>query len=115
MAWTSLCLLTDLTEGAGKYIEAAGYRLAVFLHQGQPHVLDNYCPHAGGSMAGGYVEDNCAVCPWHNWPFRLDTGELKSSPAVTIDVYPTRVTLTPDGTPTVEADLPPARAQFDNR
>ena len=106
MPWTTLCTLDELSEGAAKYVEIGGYRLAVFLHQGKPHVLDNYCPHAGGSMAGGYVEDDCAVCPWHNWPFRLDTGELKSSPAVRIDCYPTRTVTAPDGTATVEADLP---------
>src|SRR3954467_1351425 len=103
MAWTSLCALDELTEGAGKYVEVDGHRLAVFLHAGRPHVMDNYCPHAGGSMAGGYVEDGWAVCPWHNWPFRLDNGDLKGSPAVKIDVYPTRVNGEAN---LVESDLP---------
>ena len=106
MAWTTLCGLDELTEGAGKYVEIDGHQLAVFLHNGQPHVIDNYCPHAGGSMAGGYVEDDCAVCPWHNWPFRLGTGELKGSPAVTIDVYPTRLVEREGAAPMVQADLP---------
>jgi len=106
MAWTSLCALEELTEGSGKYVEVDGYKLAVFLHDGRPHVMDNYCPHAGGSMAGGYVEDGCAVCPWHNWPFRLATGELKGSPAVTIDVYPTRLVDREGASPMVQADLP---------
>ena len=107
MAWTTLCALDELTEGAGKYVEIEGHQLAVFLHEGQPHVMDNYCPHAGGSMAGGYVEDGCAVCPWHNWPFRLDNGNLKGSTAVQIAVYPTRVMPQPNAAPsTVQADLP---------
>ena len=106
MAWTSLCSLDELTEGNGKYVEVDGYKLAVFLHEGRPHVMDNYCPHAGGSMAGGYVEDGCAVCPWHNWPFRLDSGELRGSPAVTIDVYPTRLVERNGESPMVQADLP---------
>jgi nitrite reductase (NADH) small subunit/3-phenylpropionate/trans-cinnamate dioxygenase ferredoxin subunit len=106
MAWTSLCSLDELTEGNGKYVEVDGYKLAVFLHEGRPHVMDNYCPHAGGSMAGGYIEDGCAVCPWHNWPFRLGTGELKGSPAVTIDVYPTRLLERDGESPIVQADLP---------
>ena len=106
MAWTSLCALDELTEGSGKYVEVDGYKLAVFLHEGRPHVMDNYCPHAGGSMAGGYVEDGCAVCPWHNWPFRLDSGELKGSPAVAIDIYPTRLVEREGKSPMVQADLP---------
>jgi len=107
MAWTTLCSLHDLSEGAAKYVEVPGYQLAVFLHGGRPHTLDNYCPHAGGSMAGGYVDDGCAVCPWHNWPFRLDNGNLKGSDAVTIGVYPTRVVPDTDGSAIVQADLPP--------
>ena len=106
MPWTTLCSLADLKEGQGKYVEIDGHQLAVFLHHGQPHVLDNYCPHAGGALASGYVEDDCAVCPWHNWPFRLDTGHLKGSDAVTIDVYPTRLLADTDGAPLVQADLP---------
>ena len=104
MPWTPLCRLDELIEGKAKYIEAAGRQLAVFLHQGQPHVIDNYCPHAGGSLSAGYIEDGCAVCPWHNWPFDLTTGQLKGSSAVSIEVYPARVQQAPVAT--VEADLP---------
>ena len=102
MPWTTLCALDDLTEGAGKYVEIDGHKLAVYLHQGHPHVLDNYCPHAGGSLAAGFVDDGCAVCPWHYWKFRLTDGQLTSSQHVRVATYPARVT---DGT--VEADLLP--------
>jgi len=106
MAWTSLCELGDLNEGAGKYVEVGGLRLAVFLHRGKVHTMDNYCPHAGGNMAGGYVEEGCAICPWHHWAFRLDTGHLRDTTAVQIPIYPTRL-LERDGHPTlVQADLP---------
>ena len=104
MPYTTLCELSELEPGRGKYVEIDGFQLAVFLTGEQVHVMDNYCPHAGGSMAGGYVEDGCAVCPWHNWPFRLDNGELKGSGAVKIEIYPSRVT----GGGVVEADLPAA-------
>ena len=107
MAWTTLCSLDQLSEGAAKYVEIGGYRLAVFLHDGTPHVLDNYCPHAGGSMAGGYIEDGCAVCPWHSWAFRLQNGQLRDSPGVAVSTYKTRLVHRPDGKPTlVQADLP---------
>ena len=64
MPWTSLCSLDELQEGKAKYVEIDGHQLAVYLHQGKPYVIDNYCPHAGGNLAGGFVEDGCAVCPW---------------------------------------------------
>src|SRR5687767_13223763 len=65
MSWTSLCELGELEEGQGKYVEIGGFQLAVFKQGEQVYVIDNYCPHAGGNLAGGFVEDGCAVCPWH--------------------------------------------------
>ena len=73
---------------------------------GQAYAMDNACPHAGGSMSAGWVHDGCAVCPWHAWPFKLDSGELRDAPGVKIRTYPVRV-LKPDGKPAlVQADLP---------
>jgi nitrite reductase/ring-hydroxylating ferredoxin subunit len=106
MPWTSLCDLDELKEGEGKYVEIDGFHLAVFLHEGQPRVLDDVCPHAGGSLARGWVEQGCVVCPLHLWPFRLDNGQLRDTPGVTVTTY--RVRLLPrEGRPTlVQADLP---------
>ena len=105
MAWTSLCELSELKPGEGKYVEIDGYQLAVFIENGQTFVIDNTCPHAGGNLAGGYVEDGCAVCPWHYWAFRLDNGELKDAPGVKVSTYPTRL-YEHEGRQLVQADLP---------
>ena len=105
MSWTSLCELCDLTENQGKYVEISGFQLAVFLSAGNVTVMDNYCPHAGGNLAAGFVEEGCAVCPWHYWMFRLDNGELKDSPGVAVKTYPTRV-IDYDGRKLVQAELP---------
>lgn len=104
MAWTSLCSVDDLVEGAGKYVEVGQHQLAVFLDHGKPHVMDNYCPHAGGNMAGGRVEKGCAVCPWHDWAFRLEDGQLRESKFVHIRIYPVRV-VDQHGRRVVEAEL----------
>jgi nitrite reductase (NADH) small subunit/3-phenylpropionate/trans-cinnamate dioxygenase ferredoxin subunit len=107
MSWTSLCDLAELEPGKGKYVEIGGFQLAVFLDQGSVFVIDNYCPHAGGNLAGGHVEAGCAVCPWHQWAFRLDNGQLRDSPGVTIATYKTRTFAPADGRPPlVQADLP---------
>lgn len=105
MSWTSLCELDELIEDKGKYVEIGGFQLAVFRHQGGVFVLDNYCPHAGGNLAAGHVDNGCAVCPWHYWAFGLQTGALRSAPGVTITTYPTRVHQH-QGRQLVQADLP---------
>jgi nitrite reductase/ring-hydroxylating ferredoxin subunit len=105
MSWATLCNLADLEEGKGKYVEISGFQLAVFLHESSVFVMDNYCPHAGGNLAGGYVEHGCAVCPWHNWAFRLENGQLRDSPGVMVKTYPTRL-IDHAGSKLVQANLP---------
>lgn len=110
MPWTSLCDLQELTPDQGKYVEIDGFQLAVFLHDEKVYVLDNLCPHAGGSMAGGWVENGCAVCPWHAWAFKLETGELHDEGAfgggVMLRTYTTRL-YKREGLPDlVQAELP---------
>jgi len=95
LSWITLCTMDELKEGLGKYVEVQGYRLAVFLHEGEPFVTDNSCPHAGGSMSGGHItgtgSDACAICPWHGWGFQLTTGNLTGGwDAEVLKVYPTR-------------------------
>lgn len=106
MPWTSLCDLDELEEGRGKYVEIGGFQLAVILHRGQVYVADNTCPHAGGNLSGGHVEDDCIVCPWHFWPFKLETGELRDMPGCAITTYKTRIIQPADRPKLVQADLP---------
>ncbi len=106
MSWVSLCELDELTEGRGKCASVEGYTLAVYLNAGQVHVMDDRCPHAGGSLSGGRVEAGCAVCPRHDWPFDLKTGEFREGQGMAVRVYPARI-LAREGKPSlVQVDLP---------
>jgi nitrite reductase (NADH) small subunit/3-phenylpropionate/trans-cinnamate dioxygenase ferredoxin subunit len=106
MAWVTLCQLADLRENEGRFIEVAGRQLAVFRSGTQVHVMDNRCPHAGGSLSGGYIDHGCVVCPWHYWAFCLDTGRLNASDCVGIRIYPVQLIPTEHGETLVQADLP---------
>lgn len=104
MVWTSVCQLSDLQEGQGRYAEIDGFQLAVFLHHGRVYAMDNRCPHAGANLSGGWIEDDCAVCPRHCWPFRLATGELRDAPGgARVHVYRVRLV---EGTVEVELPMP---------
>ena len=106
MPWTSLCDLSELTEGKGKYIEIGGYQLAVYLHEGKVYAMDNRCPHAGANLAGGWILEGCVVCPEHGWPFRLENGQLRDGPNVKVDTYPVRLVDREGLPPLIEARLP---------
>ncbi|MEM7807947.1 MAG: Rieske (2Fe-2S) protein [Planctomycetota bacterium] len=110
MPWTTLCDLDELSrQGEGTFVDIDGRELAVFLDDETPRVMDNLCPHAGGSMASGYLEQHgehtCAVCPWHGWGFRVDTGDYVDMPGFEIAIYDSRI-VDNDGKQQVQADLP---------
>jgi len=51
-------------------------QIAVFARDDRVFAIDNRCPHEGYPLAVGGVSDDCVLtCNWHNWKFRLDTGE----------------------------------------
>ena len=41
---------------------------------GKISALDNECPHHGGPLGEGTIEDGKVVCPWHAYAFDLTTG-----------------------------------------
>ncbi len=43
-------------------------------------VFSDVCPHVGGPLHEGVIQDNTIVCPWHQYRFDLTTGEVKGRP-----------------------------------
>lgn len=37
-------------------------------------VLDNRCPHQGGPLGDGHIEDGYVICPWHGYEYHPCTG-----------------------------------------
>jgi nitrite reductase (NADH) small subunit len=90
--WSSLCALADVPSEGGHYVVHDGRALAVFRDDTDiVRVIDDCCPHAGGSLSGGVVVDGCVHCPWHDWPFDLATGRCPDNPQIKVVTYPTRV------------------------
>lgn len=49
-------------------------------HEGQYGALDNKCPHQGGPLGEGSIENGCLRCPWHGWDFDPITGKPPGFP-----------------------------------
>jgi nitrite reductase (NADH) small subunit len=65
----------EIAEGRSKLCEINNRHVAVFNIEGKHHAIDDYCPHAGGSLSDGWVEKDCAVCPLHGYEFSLENGQ----------------------------------------
>lgn len=53
---------------------------------GEYGAMDNKCPHQGGPLGEGSIEDGWLRCPWHGWDFHPITG---LSPGTHEDGVPT--------------------------
>ncbi len=70
----AVCRVDEVAEGRGLPVEVGGLRIAVFNDGGRFHALLGRCPHAGGSIGLGWIEEGEAVCPLHRWRFQVTTG-----------------------------------------
>lgn len=91
--WIDLCDLASVPpNGAGgAYVVVNRRAYAVFRDGEQVRVVDDACPHAGGSLSAGHLSDGCVLCPWHHWPFDVKTGECPDNPTIKVAAYPARV------------------------
>jgi len=48
---------------AGKLVEAAGERIAVFNAGGKYWAIDDTCPHRGGPLSEGILVEDEVICP----------------------------------------------------
>jgi 3-phenylpropionate/trans-cinnamate dioxygenase ferredoxin subunit len=71
-----------------RQIQIEGKKLCLVKHQGEFFVVQNYCPHAGGALSGGWCKDGYLVCPIHRWEYNLHNGRGAEGQGDYIDTYP---------------------------
>ena len=78
-------------EGEAREV-ACGERLICIANSGGAiSAMDNVCPHRGGPLGQGIIEDGKLICPWHAWAFDTKTGAAVHTPGVTVEVYEVRI------------------------
>ncbi len=53
--------------------------------------LDNKCPHQGGPLGEGSIENGLLRCPWHGWDFDPCTGVPPGGFDDGVETFPTKV------------------------
>jgi nitrite reductase (NADH) small subunit len=54
-------------------------------------VLDGVCPHEGGPLGEGVIEEGRLVCPWHGYTFDVRTGATAQDPELKAEVLEAKV------------------------
>ena len=72
-SWHRIDTVPD--EGRVQTAIVDGRSVAVTRCGGQVGALDNHCPHQGGPLGEGSIENGLLRCPWHGYDYDPTTGE----------------------------------------
>jgi nitrite reductase/ring-hydroxylating ferredoxin subunit len=92
MAYVKVATVQEIPAGQSKQAMVRGKTLAVFNRNGTFYVVDDTCPHRGGSLWEGEVEGTEVTCPLHGARFDLTAGAHLCPPASSgVRSYPVQI------------------------
>ena len=85
--WLRLSKRSEIAPGKCQVLRVGSRTVAIFNVNERFFAIEDLCPHRGGPLSEGTVEDEQITCPWHRARFDLKTGARLAGP-------PTRDALT---------------------
>ncbi|MFN0050821.1 MAG: precorrin-3B synthase [Planctomycetales bacterium] len=86
-----LIAVQELHRSPARTVTVQGRELAVLLADGEMHVFDSECPHAGARLAEGNLQGGVLTCAAHGWSFDVGTGCSVDPKGHAVSKYPTLV------------------------
>jgi len=81
----------ELDEGQVSACPVGLKTVALTKLNGHYGAIDNRCPHQGGPLGQGTLENDKIRCPWHGFDFDPFTGEAAGGPDFNVATYPVQV------------------------
>ena len=81
----------ELPDGRVKPITCSHKTVCMTRHNGTYAALDNKCPHQGGPLGEGSIEQGWLRCPWHDWDFDPLTGQPPGGYDDGVETYPVEI------------------------
>ena len=76
--WHKVADLGELPEGRVKTVTVGHTSLCLSHFEGDYGALANSCPHQGGPLGEGSIENGWLRCPWHGYDYHPLTGQPPS-------------------------------------
>jgi pyruvate oxidase len=89
--WHQALTPDELPDGRVKAVTCALQTVCMTRHNGEYAALDNRCPHQGGPLGEGTIENGLLRCPWHGWDFDPATGKPPGGYDDGVQTYPVEV------------------------
>jgi nitrite reductase (NADH) small subunit len=104
VSWRDIGSLADLEREGRLVARIDGREVGVVAAGGDLLAVRNRCPHHGGPLCLGSVEERLAGrpggydlsgvtvlrCPWHGWEFDPRTGACLDDPTLRVAIYPAK-------------------------
>ncbi|MGB5756456.1 MAG: thiamine pyrophosphate-dependent enzyme [Acidimicrobiales bacterium] len=74
-SWHRVLEPGELDEGRVKTVAVGTRTFALSHHDGRYGCLDNACPHQGGPLGEGSIENGWLRCPWHGYDYSPINGK----------------------------------------
>ncbi len=88
LTWHRVAGLDELGEGRVRTVVAGPKSIALTHYDGRYGALDNHCPHQGGPLGEGTIENGLLRCPWHGFDYCPLTGAPPGDFVDTVVTYP---------------------------
>ena len=75
LTWRKVLEPDQLAEGRVTAVTCGHRTLCMTRHEGSYGALDNRCPHQGGPLGEGTIENGLLRCPWHGWDYDPISGK----------------------------------------
>lgn len=89
--YVTVAQVDEILPGTCRTVEVDGIFLALCNVNGTFLAVDNTCPHAGGPLGEGSLEEDVLECPWHGWRFNVRTGKRPENPEISVACVEVRV------------------------
>ena len=91
LVWHRALAPDELPDGRVKPVTCEHRTVCVTHFEGEYGALDNRCPHQGGPLGEGSIENGYLRCPWHGWDYHPLTGRPPGGFEDAVQTYPVEV------------------------
>lgn len=82
MGFVKVTETTELTVGKTKKVVVNEEAILLSNIDGSFYAISDKCPHMGGSLSKGILEDGIITCPRHGSKFDVKTGKAVGGPKI---------------------------------
>ena len=92
MKWYKVPVGPETDKPYLKKVKVDGKAICMVCYDGKLYAVSTWCPHAGGDMSYGFVNDDCKlVCPVHRYSYSLETGRGSEGQGDYLENYPVEI------------------------